>query len=209
MTIWAIVPVKPLRRGKSRLAGVLNEDERAALNQELLERTLKTLSSLKELIQTMVVSRDPQALAIARNYDALTLREDGRPELNTALKRAMMVLQMDASGALILPADLPFMEREDVIALLERAVDHSPAVVISPDRRRNGTNALLTIPPGVIQYGYGKGSFERHCERAREVGAHLEIVELPSLALDLDLPEDLELVRKLEAEKNLAPLRAI
>jgi hypothetical protein len=26
----------------------------------------------------------------------------------------------------------------------------------------------------------------------------LEIVELPSLGLDLDLPEDLELVRKLE-----------
>jgi 2-phospho-L-lactate guanylyltransferase (CobY/MobA/RfbA family) len=47
MTLWAIVPVKPLRRGKSRLAGTLSETERAELNQKLLEQTLTTLSSLK------------------------------------------------------------------------------------------------------------------------------------------------------------------
>ena len=41
MTIWAIVPVKPLRRGKSRLAGALSEDERTHLNQLLLEHTSK------------------------------------------------------------------------------------------------------------------------------------------------------------------------
>ena len=46
MTLWAIVPVKPLRRGKSRLSGALTEDERTVLNQELLEHTLKILSSL-------------------------------------------------------------------------------------------------------------------------------------------------------------------
>ncbi len=28
MALWAIVPVKPLRRGKSRLAKVLTQDER-------------------------------------------------------------------------------------------------------------------------------------------------------------------------------------
>ena len=46
MSLWAIVPVKPLRRGKSRLAGALTEEERANLNQELLERTLRTLTDL-------------------------------------------------------------------------------------------------------------------------------------------------------------------
>ena len=40
MSLWAIVPVKPLRRGKSRLAGALTEEERATLNQELLQRKL-------------------------------------------------------------------------------------------------------------------------------------------------------------------------
>jgi 2-phospho-L-lactate guanylyltransferase (CobY/MobA/RfbA family) len=56
-------------------------------------------------------------------------------------------------------------------------------------------------PPGLIEYDFGDDSFNRHCERAREAGARLEIVDLPSLGLDLDLPEDLELIRKLEALK--------
>jgi 2-phospho-L-lactate guanylyltransferase len=202
MTIWAIVPVKPLRRGKSRLSNVLNEDERAALNQKLLEHTLETLSTLKELLQVMVVSCDPHALTIARGYGAITVREDGHPHLNTALARATIVSQMHMSqGVLVLPADLPLLERDDVITLMKRVVDNMPVVVIAPDRHGNGTNALLTIPAGVIEYDYGEGSFRRHCDHAKKAGIHLEIVELPSLALDLDLPEDLELIRKMEKVK--------
>src|SRR3970040_217118 len=97
MTLWAIVPVKPLRRGKSRLAGALSEDERTELNRELLERTLKTLSELKELEQVLVVSRDAHALTIARNYGAKTGQEDGQPQLNTALTRATVVAQVHAT----------------------------------------------------------------------------------------------------------------
>jgi 2-phospho-L-lactate guanylyltransferase (CobY/MobA/RfbA family) len=46
MTLWAIVPVKPLRRGKSRLADVLTSEERTDLNRHLLENTIDTLKSL-------------------------------------------------------------------------------------------------------------------------------------------------------------------
>ena len=58
MTLWAIVPVKPLRRGKSRLAGTLSEDERAELNRILLQHTIQTLTDLKEIEQVLVVSRE-------------------------------------------------------------------------------------------------------------------------------------------------------
>jgi len=116
MTLWAIVPVKPLRRGKSRLAGALSEEERTELNRNLLQNTLKTLSGLKELEEVLVISRDPAALTIARNYGARTVREDGQPELNTALKRATVIAQVYATrGVLVLPADLPLISREDVL----------------------------------------------------------------------------------------------
>jgi 2-phospho-L-lactate guanylyltransferase len=69
-----------------------------------------------------------------------------------------------------------------------------PVVVVAPDHRRQGTNALLVCPAGLIEYAFGPGSFQKHCERARQVGARLEIIELPSLALDVDVPEDLDLV---------------
>jgi 2-phospho-L-lactate guanylyltransferase len=201
MTLWAIVPVKPLRRGKSRLAGALSEDERTELNRNLLQNTLKTLSELKELEEVLVISRDPAALTIARNYGARTVREDGQPELNTALKRATVIAQVYATrGVLVLPADLPLISREDVLTLVNRATD-PPVIVIAPDRHEKGTNALLISPSGLIEYDFGENSFQRHCERAKKAGARLEIVNLPNLGLDLDLPEDLELIRKMELAK--------
>ena len=201
MTIWAIIPVKPLRSGKSRLAGTLSEDERAELNRTLLQHTLKTLADLKEVEHVLVVSRDPQALTVARMYGARTVREDGQPHLNTALKRATVVAQVYATrGVLVLPADLPLISREDILTLIERAAD-PPVVVIAPDRHEKATNALLISPSGLIEYDFGENSFQHHCQRVKEAGARLEIVNLPSLGLDLDLPEDLDLVRKLELTK--------
>lgn len=201
MTLWAIVPVKPLRRGKSRLAGKLTEDERAELNQSLLKHTIETLTDLKEIEQVLVVSRDPHALTVARNHGARTVLEDGQPHLNTALKRATVVAQVYATrGVLVLPADLPLISPQDIREMIERAVD-PPVVVIAPDRHRKGTNGLLISPSNLIEYDFGEDSFERHCERVRQSGARLEIVDIPSLGLDLDLPEDLELIREFELSK--------
>ena len=206
MTLWAIVPVKPLRRGKSRLSGTLSVDERTHLNQLLLEHTLKTLTNLKEIEQILVVSRDPAALSLAREHGARTVREAGSPKLNTALKRATVVAQLYATrGVLVLPADLPLITREDILALVDRA-KKPPVVVIAPDRRKEGTNALLICPAGLIEYDFGPGSFERHCERARQAGATLEVVNLPSLSLDLDLPEDLDMVVEMEGLKFEEPI---
>jgi 2-phospho-L-lactate guanylyltransferase len=187
-----------LRRGKSRLSGTLSEDERTELNRTLLEHTLTTLSELKEVEQVLVVSRDPHALKIAHNHGARTVREDGQPHLNTALTRASVIAQVYATrGVLVLPADLPLISREDILTLIDKAI-RPPVVVIAPDRRGKGTNALLISPAGLIEFDFGEGSFARHCERAKKAGARLEIVELPTLGLDLDLPEDLELVKNLE-----------
>jgi 2-phospho-L-lactate guanylyltransferase len=85
------------------------------------------------------------------------------------------------------------ISKEDVYAMLELVKD-PPVVIVVPDRKKEGTNALLVCPVGLIEYDYGPDSFERHCQRARQAGVRLEICELPSLALDMDVPEDLELV---------------
>jgi 2-phospho-L-lactate guanylyltransferase len=194
MTLWAIVPVKPLRRGKSRLARILTEDERADLNRYLLAHTLETLSKIPEIEQVLVVSRDQAALSLAREYKARTVQENGAPHLNIALTRATIIAREYATrGVLVVPADLPLIRSEDVQVMLALVKD-PPVVVVAPDRHHEGTNALLVCPAGLIEYDFGPGSFDRHCERARIAGARLEIVELDSLALDMDLPEDLDLV---------------
>jgi 2-phospho-L-lactate guanylyltransferase len=148
-----------------------------------LQNTLKTFSDLKEVEEVLVISRDPQALAIARQHGARTVREDGQPELNTALKRATVIAQVYATrGVLILPADLPLVTREDVLALIERAGE-SPSVVIAPDRHGTGTNALLISPAGLIEYDFGENSSGIVSAGA---GARLEIIRrLPRVGLDL------------------------
>ncbi len=194
MTFWAIIPVKPLRRGKSRLAGVLTEEERLDLNSQLLIHTVDTLKEISEIEHVLVVSRDQAALSLARAHGARTVQENGAPELNVALTRATIVAKRYATrGVLIIPSDLPLISKEDVYAMLELVKD-PPVVIVVPDRKKEGTNALLVCPVGLIEYDYGPNSFERHCQRARQAGARLEICELPSLALDMDVPEDLELV---------------
>lgn len=196
MTLWAIVPVKPLRRGKSRLSGVLTEDERAALNQVLLVHTLDVIRTVPGIEQVLVVSRDPAALAMARDHGARTVLEHGAPELNSALERATLFAMNQAIlSVLILPADLPLLRAEDIEAVLEKGTN-PPVVVITPDRHYQGTNALLVSPAGMFRYVYGPGSFDRHCQLVRKAGARLEICECPSIALDLDVPEDLELVNR-------------
>ena len=194
MTFWAIVPVKPFRRGKSRLAGVLTEEERLDLNSQLLIHTVDTLKEISEIEHVLVVSRDQAALSLARAHGARTVQENGAPELNVALTRATIVAKRYATrGVLIIPSDLPLISKEDVYAMLELVKD-PPVVIVVPDRKKEGTNALLVCPVGLIEYDYGPNSFERHCQRARQAGARLEICDLPSIALDMDLPEDLELV---------------
>jgi 2-phospho-L-lactate/phosphoenolpyruvate guanylyltransferase len=194
MAIWAIVPIKPLRRGKSRLAGLLTEEQRTNLNRFLLERTLTILNDVPDIEHTLVVSRDPAALALTRSMGGRTVLEDGSPHVNTALKRATIVAQAQGARAvLILPADLPLVEPSDLKSFLFRG-DNPPVVVIAPDRRLNGTNGLFINPAGLIEYGYGPGSYQYHSTRAAAAGARVEIFHSDHFGLDLDLPEDLEMV---------------
>lgn len=202
MSIWAIVPVKPLRRGKSRLAPVLSEDDRAALNERMLLHTIDILKSVAELGEVLVVSRDPAALALAREHGARTLQEDGAPHLNVALQRASAVAKTyTATSVLVVPADLPQLSPVDVSAMLQAGTE-APAVVIAPDHHREGTNALYMNPIGQIKYEFGEGSFQAHSARATASGAELHVLELPSLARDVDVPEDLDFLGVLQAREQ-------
>jgi 2-phospho-L-lactate guanylyltransferase len=205
MTLWAIVPVKPLRRGKSRLSSVLSSEARTALNHYLLSNTLEILGSIPDIEYSLVVSRDPEALTVARDYGARTVQEQGSPQLNVALTRATMVaVSHSVQAVLIVPADLPLLTADDIQEVIKRAND-PPVVVITPDRHQKGTNALLISPPGLIHYEYGPGSFEKHCKQAVKAGARLEICERKTVALDIDFPEDLELAGYELMDTNRSP----
>jgi len=193
MSIWAIVPVKPLRLAKSRLSSVLTPEERQQFAEAMLRHVLQVVTSVPQVTGTLVISRDNHALSIARDYGAKTIQESGTPELNTALMRATSVIsswRIDAT--LILPADLPLLAAEDVSSIIEMGLEDQMSVVISTDRNKDGTNALFVRPPGVIEYAYGDGSYQRHAVLARDAGAVVKVYESDRMWQDIDHPEDIE-----------------
>jgi len=66
------------------------------------------------------------------------------------------------------------------------------SVVVSTDRNKDGTNALFVRPPGLIDYAYGDGSYNRHAVLARDAGAVVNVYESDRMWQDIDHPEDIE-----------------
>lgn len=192
MSLWVIIPVKPLNRAKSRLAEVLSPEQRYEFAAMLLRRTLTIVSEVPQVTGSLVVSRDPKALAIARELGAKTVQEGSAGELNMALTRATEVVRVwGGSAVLILPADLPFVSAEDISAIAELG-RLGKTVVIATDYEENGTNAMLVRPAGLIPYAYGDKSYEYHTIAAKLAEAKLKIYESERIKLDIDVPTDLE-----------------
>ncbi len=199
MTLWAIIPVKPFREGKSRLARVLQPEERERVNRWLLQHTLNVVAQTSGIAEILVVSRDSAALALARSWGARVYQETGGADLNRALTRtAMLLRQWRVSHMLILAVDLPRLQRADLEALitplLHRPLPPAGRAVIAPDDERQGTNALGLAPPNNYTFTYGPGSFLRHLRQAQQQGREVHVVQRPGLARDLDWPEDLQLL---------------
>ncbi len=207
MSLWAVVPVKPLDQAKSRLAGALSAKERVALVQKLLERTLDVLRQVPAIAEIVVATSDPGVAAWARRGGYRVLREVGEPDLNGALAAATRSAQTHrVEAVLIVHADLPRVTPAEVEKMMALA-GTGPVVVVAPDRHGRGTNALLCAPPGLIEYRFGEDSYAQHCAQAQAAGARLEICSAPGLALDLDVPEDLEVLHTASVQPPVLPGR--
>ena len=192
--IAALVPVKALRQSKSRLRPVLSDEQRQALVMAMLEDVLRLLAGVSAIAATAVVSPDAEVLAFARRLGAQAIREPPRPRgLNAALTFASrMLCEQGAGGLLVLPVDVPLAIAADIEAILNR-IDGNPSIVLCPSRS-GGTNALALRPPGIIPFRFGHRSSAAHQREARARGLPLLVLPLPSLALDIDRPQDLAAV---------------
>jgi 2-phospho-L-lactate guanylyltransferase len=199
--IVAIVPVRSLSGGKSRLGEPLDAEERADLVLALLRRTVEQALAATRLARVVVVSEDAELLRQARVMGAASLLQD-RPGLNQGLTEARAAADPEATAIMVLPADLPNVVASAIDELAEAAetarlaAPNRPVVVLVPDRHGTGTNALLVAPPHAIPFCFGAESRAAHTAAAKSAGA--TYVELGGpLAFDLDTPEDL-----LEADRR-------
>jgi 2-phospho-L-lactate/phosphoenolpyruvate guanylyltransferase len=185
---WAVLPVKPFDDAKSRLQDVLSAPQRRGLARGLMLQSLDALLECRAVERVVVITADPEAETLASERGALTLVEAGSG-LNPALEQArLFAVERGATSLLVVAGDLPLLTSSDVDALVAAGLDSE--VVIAPDRRREGTNALLLNPPDAIEFNFGESSFQRHLELAAAAGHTRFELKLSGFAFDIDLPED-------------------
>lgn len=183
-----IVPHRGLAAAKTRLAPVLDHDERIALARTLLVRVLGVAREACEDVVVISPSAELEPIAAEAGAQLAVQRGMG---LNAGLDQAREAAETNGVERLVvLHGDLPNLAAADVMALIDAAIEQR-AVAIAPDRLGTGTNGLALSPPGVIGFRFGAGSFAAHRAEALEEGLQPGIVNRPGLAFDLDTPADL------------------
>ncbi len=194
---FAIIPVKPLARAKSRLSRALKAPTRAALVRSIFSRTLDVIAKVKRIDGVVVVSRDLTILELARQRSAITLMESDSG-LNPAITQAALwAAEHRGQAVIVVPVDLPLITSADLDAMIDRAAEER-CIVIAPDRHVEGTNVLLVRPPDAIHFSYGTASFNAHRAQAAAHGLIVHEYRSPTTAFDIDVPDDLQAYRALD-----------
>jgi 2-phospho-L-lactate guanylyltransferase len=159
------------RDPKTRLAPVLDADERTAVAQAMLRDVLETLAE---------TAHDPVVLATDEVDCDAPVTVDDRP-LTTAVNDALA----GVDRAAVVMADLALVTPAALARLFEADAD----VVVAPGLG-GGTNALVVRHPD-FRVDYHGLSYRDHCEAADAVGAEVATVDSFRLAVDVDAPDDL------------------
>ncbi len=202
LTWWAVVPVKHARDGKTRLAGVLDDDERMRLVRRLARATVEAVLATPHVAGAVLVTPDPVLARVDVLDEPVVPRGAGHDAPVTGLgaglgawaglDRAVRAGQTRArtlaprAGVLVALGDLPHLDPVELGTVLRRAARSSRGYV--PDAAGTGTTLLTATPPHVVLPSFGPGSAGRHASNGHTL---LEVPQISGLRRDVDVPADL------------------
>jgi 2-phospho-L-lactate/phosphoenolpyruvate guanylyltransferase len=195
MRTIAILPIKHFDAAKQRLSAELSGGARRALAEAMFSDVLVALRRSEAIDSVLVVTADHGAQQIAGGYGAMVLDDEEHGHTAAAKRGVRAAVEAEAQRALLVPGDCPLLDPAELDNLIGRHTPRRSALIV-PDRHGTGTNSLLLTPPGSLAPSFGPGSAQRHAATAESDGTDHEIVEVPSLALDVDTPEDLAALRE-------------
>ncbi len=181
-----MIPLKSSADGKSRLASVLSEAERAELVRVMAAHVVEAASATPGAhgVHVLAAARD----LVPRPCEYIA---DGGAGLNAAVTRAARELRAQGAGRmLILHGDLPFVTPDEIGALVRECVDDH--LVAAPDVREAGTNALAFSLSRDFTTRFGPGSLEAHRLAADAAQMPFRLVRRSGLAHDIDEPRQLQ-----------------
>jgi len=186
-----LVPVKNLSGAKQRLAAVLDQPARTELAQAMLHDVVAAIAAWPRRPACALVTGDPFALELAEQYDLEIIPDHTNPGETGAIEMATrLCVARGIDSTLVIPADIPLVHASE----LEQVLEHSPAEgsVLVPAADGRGTNAAFRRPANLFPLRFGNDSFMPHLAAARATGKPCVVLQLTSIARDVDNPEDLQ-----------------
>ncbi len=186
---FALLPLKSLDTGKTRLSPLLDPNERTSLIAAMVTDIMDAFAEFARM-PVLVVTGDPRVVALAESRGFHHLLEQTCVSETAAIEAATaMAGELGAGGTLVVPCDIPLLQPDDLAELLDRAPARGTLFVPAWDGR--GTNAVLRRPFDLFPLRFGNDSFVPHRAAAEQTGLACVIVSNERIALDVDSPEDL------------------
>lgn len=173
----------------ARLSSVLSPNQRADLGRELAGRVLDAASNFASVI----VTRAPEVIEWCEEIGQAWIVDPGSLNASAEAGREWCISQ-GLERVMIAHADLPSATKdafEQVARSSGAKEDHRNSCVIVACHRNDGTPVISIPVAAEFGFAYGPGSFKLHLEEARRCGLEIEVLSIPELAYDIDMPEDL------------------
>jgi 2-phospho-L-lactate guanylyltransferase len=188
-----LVPVKNLSAAKQRLAAVLDQNARTKLAQAMLHDVVDAIASWKRRPTCALVTSDPFAADLARQYGFEIIPDPTNPGETGAIEMATRLCASSGiDSTLVIPADIPLTRASELDQILELAPEEGSVLVPAADGR--GTNAIFRRPADLFPLRFGNDSFKPHFAAAQQVGKPCHVLHLSGIGLDVDNPADLQKV---------------
>jgi len=185
-----LIPVKNLSHAKQRLAKVLDQSIRTDLAHAMLVDVLQAVAEYGCEDASLVTS-DHFALEQAARLGFGVIPDEANSSETDAIETATGICAArGVPRTLVIPADIPLIEAEDLSNIFEHAPAHGALLVPSTDKR--GTNAALRTPSNLLPLRFGNDSFQPHLQAAIATNTTCVVLSLARIGLDVDNVEDLE-----------------
>ena len=195
----AVLPAKALSLAKERLASLFSPAERRALMSAMLGDVLASVTGARGIDLVLVVTREPELVALARGFGADICAEPHNLGHTGAVRWALDALRRRGARAMLtVPGDVPALTSAEVEAMV-LASEPGRSVVFAPSRSGLGTNGVLLRPIDAMDLRFGEPSFPNHVAAAERAGLRARVLDLPGLGLDIDTPDDVRVLLDLGA----------
>jgi 2-phospho-L-lactate guanylyltransferase len=185
-----LIPIKGLANAKQRLASLLDQPTRTELAQAMLFDVLEALGTWASRPEVGVVTSDPFAIELARQFDFQIIPDNANRSETDAIEMATRYCESRAvDSTLVIPGDVPLIQVQELEQILEAAP--AEGSVLAPAADGRGTNAAWRRPAGLFPLRFGNDSFKPHLAAARATNKPCVVLSLPGIALDIDNPADL------------------